>query len=158
MRKLLIIFLWISSITAFAQDDLLNDLEGNFEEDKKVIKVSASLGMSYELVLIIDDEKDIGVIVKDILEQDLGLKTEYALNAHEALQIIKQTKPKVIILDIWLENSDIDGIQIEDFLILKKNYKQKVLCRFLKFLQFYLIRKIIPNYLYRFRPEGQFSS
>ena len=37
MRKLLIIFLWISSITAFAQDDLLNDLEGNFEEDKKVV-------------------------------------------------------------------------------------------------------------------------
>ena len=43
MRKLLIIFLWISSITAFAQDDLLNDLEGNFEEDKKVSSVFKGL-------------------------------------------------------------------------------------------------------------------
>lgn len=43
MRKLLIIFLWTSSITVFAQDDLLNDLEGNFEEDKKVSSVFKGL-------------------------------------------------------------------------------------------------------------------
>ena len=47
-------------INSIADDEKIKILKSiekyAFEEDKKVIKVSASLGMSYELVLIIDDE------------------------------------------------------------------------------------------------------
>jgi hypothetical protein len=43
MKKLLIAFLFISSISAFAQDDLLKDLEENIEDDKKVSSVFKGL-------------------------------------------------------------------------------------------------------------------
>ena len=43
MKKTLIAFLLISSISAFAQDDLLKDLEENIEDDKKVSSVFKGL-------------------------------------------------------------------------------------------------------------------
>ena len=47
----------INSIADDKKIKILKSIEKYaFEEDKRVIKVSASLGMSYELVLIIDDE------------------------------------------------------------------------------------------------------
>ena len=61
-------------------------------------------------ILVIDDEKDIGELIKDIIEDELHLKTEFVLNSSSALEILKKSSPKIVILDIWLEGSDMDGL------------------------------------------------
>lgn len=68
-------------------------------------------------ILIVDDEKDIRQILKDILE-DEGHIVETAAHSEEAFMKITGKMPDLVILDIWLENSDKDGIEILN--ILKK--------------------------------------
>jgi two-component system nitrogen regulation response regulator NtrX len=72
-------------------------------------------------ILVIDDEHDIGELIKDIIEDELNLKTEFALNSSSALEILKKSTPKIIILDIWLEGSDMDGLGL--LKIIKNTYK-----------------------------------
>jgi two-component system nitrogen regulation response regulator NtrX len=72
-------------------------------------------------VLVIDDEQDIGELIKDIIEDDLKLHTDYVLTSIDALKILKNTYPRIIILDIWLEGSDVDGIAL--LKILKETYR-----------------------------------
>ncbi|MFQ3307284.1 MAG: two-component system nitrogen regulation response regulator NtrX [Candidatus Midichloriaceae bacterium] len=64
--------------------------------------------MSY--ILVIDDEIDIAEVVKDILEDEIEVETKYALNVKSALNLIYQNLPKIIILDVWLEGSEMDGL------------------------------------------------
>ena len=61
-------------------------------------------------ILIVDDEADIRSGIAGIL-QDEGFTTSEAANADQALDIIKIKAPSAIILDIWLENSRLDGIE-----------------------------------------------
>ncbi len=72
-------------------------------------------------ILVIDDEQDIGELIKDIIEDELNLKTEFVLNSSSALEILKKSAPKIIILDIWLEGSDMDGLGL--LKIIKNSYK-----------------------------------
>lgn len=72
-------------------------------------------------ILVIDDEQDIGELIKDIIEDELNLKTEFVLNSSSALEILKKSTPKIIILDIWLEGSDMDGLGL--LKIIKSTYK-----------------------------------
>jgi two-component system nitrogen regulation response regulator NtrX len=72
-------------------------------------------------ILVIDDERDIGELIKDILEDDLKLNTIFTLDSASALEILKKTSPKTIILDVWLEGSDMDGLGL--LKIIKENYK-----------------------------------
>jgi len=72
-------------------------------------------------ILVIDDEQDIGELIKDIIEDELNLKTEFVLNSSSALEILKKSTPKIIILDIWLEGSDMDGLGL--LKIIKNTYK-----------------------------------
>ena len=62
-------------------------------------------------ILIIDDEKDICFLISEILK-DEDYNTTSALNSEEALNKFKQNKPDLIILDVWLSNSKLDGIEI----------------------------------------------
>ncbi|MCB2108729.1 MAG: sigma-54-dependent Fis family transcriptional regulator, partial [Rhodobacteraceae bacterium] len=62
-------------------------------------------------IVIIDDEADIRSAVAGILS-DEGYATREAANADQALALIKARAPGVIILDIWLENSRLDGLQL----------------------------------------------
>lgn len=62
-------------------------------------------------VLIIDDEADIRDLLGDIFA-DEGYKTHKAAHSEQALSIIKSEQIDLIILDIWLENSDMDGVEI----------------------------------------------
>lgn len=68
--------------------------------------------MSQE-VLIVDDEPDIRELVAGILE-DEGYKTRIARNADEALQAIESRRPHLLFLDIWLQGSRLDGLQLLD--------------------------------------------
>ena len=62
-------------------------------------------------VLIIDDEKDICFLISEILN-DENFKTVSASNSTDALDKYDKFNPDLIILDVWLGNSDLDGIEL----------------------------------------------
>ncbi|MBL4595230.1 MAG: sigma-54-dependent Fis family transcriptional regulator [Robiginitomaculum sp.] len=62
-------------------------------------------------ILIVDDEEDIRELVSDILE-DEGFQTRTAANATQALNEVKTRKPALIILDVWLQGSELDGLGV----------------------------------------------
>ncbi len=66
-------------------------------------------------ILIVDDEVAIREIVSAILE-DEGYRAREAANSREALAEIERRVPALVLLDIWLEGSELDGIQILDWL------------------------------------------
>jgi two-component system nitrogen regulation response regulator NtrX len=62
-------------------------------------------------ILIIDDEADIRGLIAGILE-DEGYETRLAHNSDSALAEIAQRRPSLIILDIWLMGSKLDGLDL----------------------------------------------
>ena len=62
-------------------------------------------------VLIIDDEKDICFLISEIL-QDEDFTTETSLNSTDAINKLNSFNPDLIILDVWLNNSKLDGIEL----------------------------------------------
>src|SRR5579863_2267759 len=66
--------------------------------------------MPYD-VLVIDDEADIRRLMCGILG-DEGYETRQAGNSGEALNAIRSRQPSLIILDIWLQGSELDGLEI----------------------------------------------
>ena len=62
-------------------------------------------------ILIVDDERDIRELVSDILE-DEGYSTRKAGTSDEAMAQINAEAPALLILDIWLKDSRMDGIDI----------------------------------------------
>jgi len=62
-------------------------------------------------ILIVDDEADIRTAVAGIL-QDEGYSTRDAASSEQALEQVKARAPSAVILDIWLENSKLDGLQV----------------------------------------------
>ncbi|MEM8692864.1 MAG: sigma-54 dependent transcriptional regulator [Pseudomonadota bacterium] len=62
-------------------------------------------------ILIVDDERDIRELISDIL-QDEGFATRLAGNSDDAMKEINGEAPGLIILDIWLKDSRMDGIDI----------------------------------------------
>ena len=62
-------------------------------------------------ILIVDDEADIRELVSGILE-DEGHKTRLAKDSDEALRAIEERRPSLVILDIWLQGSKLDGLDV----------------------------------------------
>ena len=62
-------------------------------------------------ILIVDDEKDIRQLISDILK-DEGYSTRLAANSTECINEINSSPPDLLILDIWLKDSHMDGIDI----------------------------------------------
>ncbi|MEO3417345.1 sigma-54 dependent transcriptional regulator [Roseovarius sp. CAU 1744] len=62
-------------------------------------------------ILIVDDERDIRELIADILE-DEGYGTRLAGNSDDAMSAIADSQPALLILDIWLKDSNMDGIDI----------------------------------------------
>ena len=62
-------------------------------------------------ILVVDDEADIRDLLTDILE-DEGYATRQASDADTAFAAIEAGAPDLIILDIWLQGSRMDGIEI----------------------------------------------
>ena len=62
-------------------------------------------------ILIVDDERDIRELVSDILE-DEGYSTRLAGSSDECMAAINAEPPALLILDIWLKDSRMDGIDI----------------------------------------------
>jgi len=62
-------------------------------------------------ILIVDDERDIRELVSDILK-DEGYTTRLAANSDECMAEVVGDQPAMMILDIWLKDSQMDGIDI----------------------------------------------
>src|SRR5215831_881694 len=64
-------------------------------------------------ILIVDDEADIRDLVAGIL-QDEGYETRTARDSDDALASIRSRRPNLVFLDIWLQGSRLDGLQLLD--------------------------------------------
>ncbi|NIZ14691.1 sigma-54 dependent transcriptional regulator [Phaeobacter sp. HF9A] len=62
-------------------------------------------------ILIVDDERDIRELISDILE-DEGYGTRKAANSEGCMAALEDAPPALLILDIWLKDSQMDGIDI----------------------------------------------
>ncbi|NRB18559.1 MAG: sigma-54-dependent Fis family transcriptional regulator [Rhodobacteraceae bacterium] len=62
-------------------------------------------------ILVVDDERDIRELISDILE-DEGFSTRKAANSDECMMALNDEEPSLLILDIWLKDSQMDGIDI----------------------------------------------
>ena len=62
-------------------------------------------------ILIVDDEKDIRELIGDILK-DEGYAIRLAANSDDCMAEINDDPPSLMILDIWLKDSRMDGIDI----------------------------------------------
>jgi two-component system nitrogen regulation response regulator NtrX len=62
-------------------------------------------------ILIVDDEADIRDLVAGILD-DEGYKTRTARDSDSALAEISARRPNLIFLDIWMQGSKLDGLQL----------------------------------------------
>ena len=70
-------------------------------------------------ILIVDDEEDIRNLVSDIL-QDEGYKPCLAGDSAAALAAVDRYEPTAVILDIWLQGSELDGLGILE--VIKRKY------------------------------------
>lgn len=62
-------------------------------------------------ILVVDDEADIRSLISGILE-DEGYGVAQAANSQKAFEYFETNIPDLVILDIWLQNSDMDGVGI----------------------------------------------
>ena len=79
--------------------------------------------MAHE-ILIVDDEDDIRQLIAGILE-DEGYESRQAANSADAFSAIAARQPSLIILDVWLRDSDHDGLQMLE-VIRRDNPNQQV--------------------------------
>ena len=70
-------------------------------------------------ILIVDDERDIRELISEILI-DEGYSTRLAGTSESAMRQINEKRPSMLILDIWLKDSSMDGIDILKYV--KANY------------------------------------
>lgn len=66
--------------------------------------------MAHE-ILIVDDEPDIRMLMDGIL-QDEGYQTRQAADSDQALAAFRARRPSLVVLDIWLQGSRLDGLGI----------------------------------------------
>ena len=62
-------------------------------------------------VLVVDDEADIRDLVSGVLE-DEGYSVRTAGDSTAALNAIEERRPSMVLLDVWLQGSRLDGLQI----------------------------------------------
>ena len=62
-------------------------------------------------ILVVDDEEDIRHLIGEIL-RDEGFTCREANGSDTAISEIEIQKPDLIILDIWLQTSGVDGLDL----------------------------------------------
>jgi two-component system nitrogen regulation response regulator NtrX len=62
-------------------------------------------------ILVVDDEADIRELVGGILE-DEGFAVKTAGNSTDALAAVRTRAPRLVVLDVWLKGSELDGLEI----------------------------------------------
>jgi len=64
-------------------------------------------------ILIVDDERDIRELVAGVLE-DEGYECRTAGDSTSALEAVDQRRPSLVLLDVWLHGSPMDGLEVLD--------------------------------------------
>ena len=64
-------------------------------------------------ILVVDDELDIRELVAGVLE-DEGYETRGAAGSDSALEAIAARRPSLVLLDVWLQGSRLDGLELLD--------------------------------------------
>lgn len=64
-------------------------------------------------ILVVDDERDIRDLVAGVLE-DEGYEARVAADSDSALEAISVRRPSLVLLDVWLHGSRLDGLELLD--------------------------------------------
>lgn len=64
-------------------------------------------------ILIVDDERDIRELVAGVLS-DEGYSCRTAADSSGALAAIDERRPSLVLLDVWLHGSEMDGLEVLD--------------------------------------------
>ncbi len=72
-------------------------------------------------ILVVDDEIDIRELMAGILS-DEGFETRVASDSDGALAAVAQRRPHLVVLDVWLQGSKLDGIQVLE--VLKREHPE----------------------------------
>ncbi len=64
-------------------------------------------------ILIVDDEQDIRELVAGVLE-DEGYQARTAADSASALAALRERRPSLVLLDVWLQGSQLDGLELLD--------------------------------------------
>jgi len=64
-------------------------------------------------ILVVDDERDIRELVAGVLE-DEGYETRVAADSDGALAALADRRPSLVLLDVWLQGSRLDGLELLD--------------------------------------------
>ncbi len=62
-------------------------------------------------ILVVDDEADVRASIAGILA-DEGHAPRLAANSDQALAALAERRPSLVILDVWLQNSTLDGLEL----------------------------------------------
>ncbi|MCE2576283.1 sigma-54 dependent transcriptional regulator [Komagataeibacter sp. FNDCR2] len=62
-------------------------------------------------ILIVDDEPDIRLLIEGILA-DEGYETRLAADSDSAIAAFRERRPALVVLDVWLQGSRLDGLGI----------------------------------------------
>ena len=73
-------------------------------------------------ILIVDDEADIRTQIAGILE-DCGYWTRQAANSTEAMEAMAGRQPALVILDVWLGDSEMDGLETLE--LIRRDYPEQ---------------------------------
>ncbi len=72
-------------------------------------------------ILVVDDEADIRELIAGILE-DEGYETRMASDSDSAIQALVSQRPSLVVLDIWLMGSKLDGLELLD--VIQKDHPE----------------------------------
>jgi two-component system, NtrC family, nitrogen regulation response regulator NtrX len=70
-------------------------------------------------ILIVDDERDIRELVAGVLS-DEGYDCRTAGDSQAALEAVDQRRPSLVLLDVWLHGSPMDGLEVLDAMKLRE--------------------------------------
>ena len=62
-------------------------------------------------ILVVDDEPDIRDLISGVLE-DEGYTTRVAADSDAALAAVSERRPSLVLLDVWLRGSRLDGLEL----------------------------------------------
>ena len=80
-------------------------------------------------ILVVDDERDIRELVSGVLE-DEGYEARTAGNSDDALEAIATRRPSLVLLDVWLQGSRLDGLDVLDEIKRELTVAPRLLRRF----------------------------
>lgn len=66
-------------------------------------------------ILVVDDEPDIRELIAGVLEDD-GHGVRVAATAERAIEEVRGRTPSLVVLDVWLQGSDMDGLSVLKYL------------------------------------------